>query len=147
MTKIAKPLILSVDDDKDTLKLIERFLTGSGYDVITAERASKAILLLDKIKPDLILTDITMPDIDGYEFCASLQKNKEFTFIPVVFLTGLGEEQDKARAFASGAVDYLTKPVNKDKLLEVVEKHLKTKRQWGELEKAPVHVDTQKTPS
>lgn len=144
MSEIAKPLILSVDDDQDTLRLIERFLTSGGYNVITADRGSKALVLLDKNKPDLILTDVMMPEMDGYEFCANLQRKKEFAFIPIVFLTGLGEEQDKARAFASGAVDYITKPTSKDKLLGVVEKHLKTKMQWSELEKAPVYVDTQK---
>lgn len=145
MSEIAKPLILSVDDDYDTLRLIERFLTSSGrYNVIIADRGSKALLLLDNNKPDLILLDVMMPDMDGYEFCANLQKKKEFAFIPIVFLTALGEEQDKARAFASGAVDYLTKPATKDKLLGVIEKHLKTKTQWSELQKAPVPVDTQK---
>ncbi|MBI5874367.1 MAG: Flp pilus assembly complex ATPase component TadA [Deltaproteobacteria bacterium] len=146
MSDSAKPLILSVDDDQDMQRLIERFLTGGGYDVITADRGEKALLLLDKIKPDLILLDVMMPEMDGYEFCAAVQKDnaKKFAFIPIVFLTALEEEQDKARAFASGAVDYLTKPTTKDKLLGMVEKHLKTKRQWMELKKAPSHVDIKK---
>lgn len=144
MTNPAKPLILSVDDSLDTLKLIERFLTDSGYDVITADSANKALLLLDKNKPDLILTDVTMREMDGYEFCARLQKKKELASIPVVFLTALREEQDKARAFASGAVDYLTKPTSKDRLIEVVQRHLATKRQWDELQKAPISVDIKK---
>ncbi|MBI5361282.1 MAG: Flp pilus assembly complex ATPase component TadA [Planctomycetes bacterium] len=136
MSETVKPLILSVDDDHDILKLVERFLTSSGYDVRTADSADKALQMLDKITPDLILLDVIMPETNGYEFCANLQKNKKFAFIPVVFLTALEEEQHKAWAFAAGGVDYLTKPTDKDKLIGVVKKHLKTKKQWSELEKA-----------
>jgi len=144
MTDPAKPLILSVDDDQDILRLIERFLTDSGYDVITANSANKALFLLDKSRPDLILTDVTMPKMDGYEFCSKLQEKEETASIPVVFLTALRSEQDKAKAFAVGAVDYLTKPITKDKLIKAVEKHLKTKRQWSELEKPQIRVDIQR---
>lgn len=142
MSNRSKPLIFSVDDSADILNLIERYLRGSGYDVVTSESAVKAITLVEKSKPDLILLDVVMPEMDGYEFCTYLQKNSATSFIPVIFLTALRQEQDKARAFAAGGVDYLTKPTTKDNLVAMVEKHLKTKKQWGDLEKGPVPADT-----
>jgi len=144
MSEIAKPLILTLDDDQDMLNLNERILKNSGYDVITADRASKAFVILEKVKPDLILLDVMMPEMNGYEFCTHLQQKKEFTSIPVVFLTALKEEQDKARAFAAGGVDFLTKPINKVELVAVVEKHLNTKRQWMKLEKTSVPIERKK---
>lgn len=144
MSNATKPVILSVDDDKDTLLLIERFLKNSGYDVITADRADKALLQLDKTKPDLILTDVVMPEMDGYEFCINLQKKKDFQVVPIIFLTSLEEEQDKAKAFALGAVDYLNKPVNRDRLISTVQKHLKTNKLWNEAGKSAVPADSSK---
>jgi len=144
MSEISKPLILTVDDDQDMLKLNERILVNSGYDVLTAKGASEAFMVLEKTKPDLILLDVMMPEMDGYELCMNLQQNKGLTSIPVVFLTALKEEQDKAKAFAAGGVDFLTKPINKVELLKVVEKHLATKRNWMKLEKTPILRETKK---
>ena len=75
-----------------------------------------------------------MPEMNGYEFCAKLQENEGLSYIPVVFLTALGEEQDKSKAFAVGAVDYLTKPIFKNKLLECVEKQMQTNSKWKQLQ-------------
>ena len=133
MSNSAKPLILCVDDSEDIRKLTERFLTTSGYDVIAADRGAKAFIHLDKVKPDLILLDVIMPEMDGYEFCAKLREKKEFDSIPVVFLTALKSDEDKAKAFALGAVDYLTKPITDEILIPAVKKHLATKKQWDEL--------------
>lgn len=135
---ITKPLILSVDDDQDTLKLIERLLIQTGYNVVTADGGSNALLAISKEKPDLILLDIMMPDMDGYDVSSKLQEHKETAYIPVIFLTALEGEQDKARAFAVGAVDYLVKPIQKDILIHKVRTHLKTNIQWKELHKGDV---------
>ena len=133
MEKLSKPLILSVDDDPEILTLVQRFLESSGYEVLVADRVSEALDILENIRPDLILLDVTMPEMTGYEFCARLQSEKEFSLIPVVFLSVLESQRDKAMAFAAGAVDYLTKPVSKSKLIATVEKHLQTKSRWAGL--------------
>jgi type II secretory ATPase GspE/PulE/Tfp pilus assembly ATPase PilB-like protein/DNA-binding response OmpR family regulator len=134
VTTPSKPLIVVVDDNQDQLKLMERFLSSSGYAVITADSGSDGLGVLGEVKPDLILLDVMMPEMDGYEVCSRLQKNSVTAYIPVIFITALGEEQDKARAFAVGAVDYLAKPVQKETLLEKVRTHIKTYTRWKELQ-------------
>ncbi len=128
-----KHLILSVDDEPDILRLIERLLSKSGYDVVTAESGSEGLEMIKKLKPSLVLLDIMMPEMDGYEFCSILQKDSATAYIPVVFVTALGGEQNKAKAFAVGAVDYLVKPIRKAELLEKVRKHTKTDDRWKAL--------------
>jgi type II secretory ATPase GspE/PulE/Tfp pilus assembly ATPase PilB-like protein/DNA-binding response OmpR family regulator len=125
---------LVIDDNPDQLRLMERFLLSSGFNVIAADSGYKGLDVMSEVKPDIILLDVMMPEIDGYEVCSRLQKNSETAYIPVIFITALGEEQDKARAFAVGAVDYLVKPVQKETLLEKARTHLKTNTQWKELQ-------------
>jgi type II secretory ATPase GspE/PulE/Tfp pilus assembly ATPase PilB-like protein/DNA-binding response OmpR family regulator len=136
MNTPSKPLIVVVDDNQDQLKLMDRFLSSSGYTVIAADSGRKLLDAMRDVKPDLILLDVMMPEMDGYEVCSRLQKNSETAYIPVIFITALGEEQDKARAFAVGAVDYLVKPVQKETLLEKARIHLKTNTQWKELQQS-----------
>ncbi len=143
MTDVPTPLILCVDDDHDTLALIERFLRKGGYQAITVDGAKKALQKLGEVKPDLILLDIVMPEMDGYEFCAELQKREDWAFIPVVFLTAQTGEQDKARAFSLGAVDYITKPTSQENLNTIIAKHLKTRRWWNEIQEKQAFVDLQ----
>lgn len=128
-----RPLILCVDDDKVTLKLTERLLTKNGYEVITAESGEGALLAVQDIRPDLILLDVMMSDTDGHEVCARLRQNKDLAYVPVIFVTARAEEEDKARAFALGAVDYFVKPISPEVLLQKVASHLKTKAHWQEL--------------
>ena len=130
-------LVLSIDDDRDTLQLIERLLTGTGYDVITAASGPDGLQIARSSDPDLILLDVNMPEMDGYEVCEKLQENKQTASIPVVFVTGTADEQDKARAFTLGAVDYLLKPVQKKDLLSIVSAHIETHAKWKKLHAAP----------
>lgn len=130
MNSMAKQSIFVVDDDKDTLNLIETFLTTSGYDVITADSGHKALELLKNIKPALILLDVMMPEMDGYDLCYRLQQHSSTAFIPVVFVTALKKEQNKAKAFALGAVGYLVKPIRKEILIENIQHHLRQNSQW-----------------
>lgn len=134
MNDRAKPLILHIDDDPDMRRLIERLLTNRGFRVMMADSGKSAFAALDDVRPDLILLDVTMPEMDGYEVCSRMQENKEFSHIPVVFVTGLGEEQDKARAFAAGGVDYIVKPFKKDLLLQKLRVHLQTSDRWKRLQ-------------
>jgi type II secretory ATPase GspE/PulE/Tfp pilus assembly ATPase PilB-like protein/DNA-binding response OmpR family regulator len=130
MSSSERPLILSIDDSRDTLNLIERFLASSGYDVITADSGLMGLEMVAKARPDLILLDVMMPKVDGYQICERLQKKEETAYIPVIFVTALEEEQNKARAFSVGAVDYLVKPIKKDILVDKVRAHMKTKARW-----------------
>ena len=130
-----KPLIMCIDDDEITLKLLDRLIINTGCDVITAGSGRDAIEKVKKTRPDIILLDIMMPEMDGYQVCSKLQENNETSYIPVIFVTGLGKEQDKARAFSVGATDYLVKPIKKDDFLQKIHKHIKTDTQWKELRK------------
>ena len=135
MNNLTKPMILCVDDDEVTLKLLDRLIKNAGWDVITAGSGRDAIEKVKKTRPDIILLDIMMPEMDGYQVCSKLQKNNETSYIPVIFVTALRKEQDKARAFSVGATDYLVKPIKKDDLLQKIRKHIKTDTQWKELRK------------
>jgi type II secretory ATPase GspE/PulE/Tfp pilus assembly ATPase PilB-like protein/DNA-binding response OmpR family regulator len=134
VTTSSNPVIVVVDDNQDQLRLMERFLSSNGFRVTAADSGPKGLAAIRDAKPDLILLDVMMPSMDGYEVCSRLQKNDETAYIPVIFITALGEEQDKAKAFAVGAVDYLVKPVQKTILLEKARTHLKTNTQWKELQ-------------
>ncbi len=129
----AKPRILCVDDDRVTLRAIERALLTSGYMVLTADNGARALQTLQSVKPDLILLDAMMPEMDGYEVCARLRQNEEFNSTPVIFVTSLEQKEDKAKAFALGAADYINKPIQKETLLAKVASHLETHTRWSEL--------------
>ena len=126
-------VILCIDDSRDSLNLLEKMLKGAGYTVITAENGKQGLIEARKNKPDLILLDIIMPVMDGYEVCSQLQGDPETAYIPVIFLTALDSEADRTKAFAVGAVDYLVKPVQKNILLAKAEEQLKTRHRWKKL--------------
>ncbi len=135
MNNRTKPLIMCIDDDEMTLKLLDRLIINAGCDIITAKSGRNALEKVKKTRPDTILLDIMMPDMDGYQVCSKLQENDKTSYIPVIFVTALEKEQDKARAFSVGATDYLVKPIKKDDLLQKIRKHIKTDTQWKELRK------------
>lgn len=130
MISIPKPLVFQVDDDPDIVRLVDRFLTSDGCVVVSADSGMTALRMLDRVKPDVILLDINLPEMDGYQICSHLQQNEATAFVPVIFVTGSDAEQDKARAFAAGAADYLVKPVRKDTLTAAVRRHLDTRATW-----------------
>ena len=138
MPSLTQFTILCVDDDKVTLRVIERLLANQGYTTLTAESGEQALQVVQTTKPDLILLDVMMPGMDGYEVCAKLQQDKDLSYIPVIFSTAREEEEDKARAFRLGAVDYLVKPTPKDVLLQTVASHLKTKARWQDIRQTPL---------
>ncbi|MBW4575835.1 MAG: Flp pilus assembly complex ATPase component TadA [Aphanothece sp. CMT-3BRIN-NPC111] len=133
MTNSSPPLILSVDDDPTILRVLQRILTNAGYNVITAQSAIKALDILSQTKPDLILLDVMMSGMNGYEFCSKIQQKEELAYIPVIFVTALDSEQHKAKAFAVGGVDYLAKPFENQDLLQKVALHLKTNTRWAQV--------------
>lgn len=127
-----KPRVLYIDDDESQRALVHKFLSTS-YDLFTAEEGAKGLEMASKISPDLILLDINMPGMDGYEVCSRLQSNEETAYIPVIFLTAMGDEQNRARAFSVGAADFLVKPVDRKLLAEKVDAHIVTKSSWKAL--------------
>jgi type II secretory ATPase GspE/PulE/Tfp pilus assembly ATPase PilB-like protein/DNA-binding response OmpR family regulator len=147
MTPQQRSHILSVDDDPVIQKIIEKFLTSSGYQVTCLHNAREALEEIRLRRPGLILLDVLMPEMNGYDFCVLLQKEREISNIPVIFLTGLAGEQDKAKAFSVGAVDYLLKPINKTDLLTKVKAHLSMNLRWKELFTGAGGIDEQMDPS
>lgn len=102
--------ILCIDDDRDILNLLEKILAGAGYTVITAANGRQGISEALIRKPDLILLDIVMPGMDGYEVCKKIKDKEETKNIPVIFITAKKEDEDEAKGLKIGAVDYIRKP-------------------------------------
>ena len=115
--------ILVVDDDKGNLKLLMSLLSEAGYKVRLASSGELALRSIQAKPPILILLDINLPDIDGYEICRRLKADKKTNSIPVVFITILENENDKIKGFQAGGADYITKPFNKEELLARVSIH------------------------
>ncbi len=116
--------VLAVDDNPINLKLLSRALINSHYQIFTAASGKEALKTAFQSKPDIILLDIMMPDMDGYEVCRKLQQREETRYIPVIFLSAKNESVDKARGLAVGAVDYLTKPFDPMEINARVRTHL-----------------------
>jgi two-component system chemotaxis response regulator CheY len=114
--------ILVVDDDESLRELLRMHLSSAGYEVSTAADAISAGYLVLRNPPDLILSDVSMPHMDGFEFVAALKSDKTIPDIPVIFLTSVEEGDHRGKEL--GAVGYLTKPVRADRLLELVAKHV-----------------------
>ncbi|HAS6021515.1 TPA: diguanylate cyclase [Vibrio vulnificus] len=115
--------ILVVDDTVDNVKLLSQLLQNEGYLVKGALSAKSALRMCQKKKPDLILLDIMMPEVDGYELCRQLKKDPSTQDIPVIFLSALDHVQDKVRAFQIGGVDYIQKPFEAMEVLARVRTH------------------------
>ena len=114
--------ILVVDDDASLCELLRMHLSAAGYEVSTAHDAISAGYQVLKNPPDLILSDINMPYMDGFEFVAALKADATLPYIPVIFLSSV--EDGDSRGKELGAVGYLTKPVRADRLLELVAQHV-----------------------
>ena len=114
--------ILVVDDDDSIRELLRLHLSAAGYEVQVAEDAIAAGYLVLKGPPDLIITDVSMPHMDGFEFVAALRADGALPRIPVIFLTSM--EDGDARGRELGAVGYVTKPVRADRLLSLVAQHV-----------------------
>lgn len=116
--------ILVVDDTVDNLKLLMDILTGAGYHARPAVNGELALRSARAKQPALVLLDIMMPEMDGFEVCRRLKQSERTRDIPVVFLSGMTETADKSKGFALGAVDYITKPFHGEEVLARVRVHL-----------------------
>lgn len=120
--------ILVADDTAASLQVLHEILSTQGYCVYTASNGEKALSRAKRIKPDLVLLDIKMPDIDGLEVCRRLKEDPETHTIPVIIISALNELFDKVKAFHVGAVDYMTKPFEIEEVLARVATHLSLRR-------------------
>ena len=121
---VKKPLILIVDDTPANLQLLADILKQKGYDVRVAPSGQLALDFIQRTTPDLILLDIAMPQMDGYEVCRRLKANTKWRVIPVIFISALEEEQAIIRSFKAGGVDYISKPFRSAEVEARVETHL-----------------------
>ena len=124
MAQRPKPIILIVDDTAENLRVLNAALSDQGYDVRGVINGEMALRAAQVAPPDLILLDIRMPGLDGYEVCRRLKASEGTRDIPVIFLSALGDSLDKVQAFAVGGVDYITKPFQIDEVLIRVKNQL-----------------------
>ncbi len=129
-----KQNILIVDDEPGNLQLMGQILRED-YDVSFAINGEKALELVEKISPDLILLDVMMPKINGYEVCQQLQENQKTKKIPVIFVTTKDQEEDETKGLELGAVDYISKPVSASIVKARVKNHLELKQAREEVER------------
>lgn len=117
--------ILIVDDSNLNIQVLRDILREKSYKIALARSGKMALEFVDMKKPDLILLDIMMPEIDGFEVCRRLKSNPETKGIPIIFISGLGKSKDIVRGLKAGAVDYIVKPFQKEVVLARVDTHLK----------------------
>ena len=131
-----KPVILVADDTPANLSVLLEVLGQAGFDVLIAEDGESAVQRASYARPDLILLDVLMPELDGFATCERLKAQRETRDIPVVFMTALADTVDKVRGFDAGAVDYVTKPFQPEELIARVRTHLTIQRLRSELQES-----------
>jgi CheY-like chemotaxis protein len=114
--------ILICDDDPVILRLLQVNLEIEGYDVVVARHGEEAVTMALEETPDLVILDIMMPRMDGYEACAKIRSHEDTREVPVVFLSARAQQSDIDKGRAYGVSDYLTKPFDPTDLLEVIER-------------------------
>jgi DNA-binding response OmpR family regulator len=112
--------ILVIDDEPEITEIIKAFLCGAGYDVLIENSSVMGVEKAKLYKPDLIILDIMMPVMDGYEVCANIRKDMELAGIPILLLTGKDSHEDGGKSFKSGADLYVKKPFSCERLLQMV---------------------------
>jgi len=127
-TTISETSILVVDDTPDNLRLLAGLLSEQGYIVRPAASGSQALTAAREELPDLILLDVKMPGMDGYEVCEHLKADEDTRDIPVIFISALGDIRDKVNGFDVGGVDYITKPFQTEEVLARVRTHVTLRR-------------------
>ncbi len=121
---MAKARILAVDDSATILEMIKAILESGGYEVITATDGNEALVTAREQNPDLILLDVMLPGLDGYRVCRLLKFDQKYKHIPIIMLTAKTEEQSMVTGLRTGANQYLTKPVEPERLLAAVAQEL-----------------------
>lgn len=131
-----KPQILIVDDESYARQTIEMLLLKESYELFFAEDAHEALAQLDDELPDVILSDVMMPNMDGFELCQRIKRNPKWNHVPIILVTALDSKQDLARGLEAGADDFLHKPINGLELRARVRSMLRIKQRHDELQAA-----------
>ncbi|MEA3467887.1 MAG: diguanylate cyclase [Thermodesulfobacteriota bacterium] len=126
--------ILVIDDQPANLEVLVSFLTDRNFNVRIAENGKWALQVLETYQPDIIILDVMMPEMDGFETCRRIKSNKDTADIPVIFMTALDSIQDKVTGFEAGGVDYITKPFQHVEVLARVNAHVALRKQKMKLE-------------
>jgi CheY-like chemotaxis protein len=121
--------ILVVDDNHDNIEILRTFLESRGYRVAEATNGQSALAKLEEVHPDLVLLDVMMPGMDGWQVCRTIKNHPSFGKIRVVMVTAKGGYEDKFEGMRAGADDYLVKPVDLAELTEKVSRNLEAKEQ------------------
>lgn len=137
--------ILLVDDAPEELKALISFLEKSGFRISAAHSGKAALNRIDSVQPDIILLDVLMPDMDGFETCRHLKEQENTREIPVIFMTALAETVNKVKGFDMGGVDFLTKPVQHKEVLARVNAHLTIQKLQRQLQEQNVRLEKQNT--
>jgi len=133
--------VLVVDDDQRNVRLIESILKGSGYRVLKAYNGEEALRVVETEHPDLLVLDVMMPRVSGFELCQQLKGRYETRLLPVIMVTALNALEDKVQALEYGADDFLTKPINKLELLAKVRSVLRVKALQDEVERRKSEIE------
>jgi DNA-binding response OmpR family regulator len=130
-----KATIMLVDDTPENLNFLAQLLTGHGYKIVEFPNGEMALRAIAKNPPDLILLDILMPEMDGFEVCRRLKLIEKLRDIPVLFISALDDTANKVKAFSIGGVDYVTKPFQEEEVISRVRVHLELQRQKQEIKR------------
>ena len=122
--KLRGATLLIVDDKPQNLRLISDFLAEQGFELMLTRSGAQALEKIELAMPDLVLLDVTMPEMDGFEVCRRLKDNARTAALPVIFMTALDDTAHKVEGFRLGAVDYITKPIQREELLARIRHHL-----------------------
>jgi signal transduction histidine kinase len=126
--------LLIVDDKPQNLRLVSDFLAEQGFDLMLARTGAQALERVARAMPELVLLDVRMPDMDGFEVCRRLKADPATAAVPVIFMTAMDDTAHKLEGFRLGAVDYITKPIQREELLARIRLHLQLHRLQRELE-------------
>ena len=118
--KIQTARILVVDDEPEITDIVETFLTEAGYTVTVENASRRAIAKAREFKPDVVILDIMMPEMDGYQVCQDMKQDPNLSATPIIFLTGKDRSDDMGRSFKAGGDMFIKKPFSCERLLEIV---------------------------
>ena len=135
------PRILIAEDDPQSAELFDAYLAGTDYEIQTAADGEETLRKVKDWQPDLILLDVMMPKISGFEVCKRIKSNPALSNIVVIMVTALDQPSDIDRAVEAGTNDFLTKPINKTELLVRVRAALKARQHKAQLDQALAYID------
>jgi signal transduction histidine kinase len=143
MNELENSSIVVVDDRPENLDVLIDFLTSFGFTILVAQNGDEAIQLVSEFVPDIILLDVIMPGLDGFETCRRLKENKLTENVPIIFMTALSDTMDKVKGFDAGGVDYIIKPFQHEEVLARVKTHLTVQKLQKQLQSQNLQLEKQ----